>query len=704
MRLQRIAFHRAVRILSGILPVVIVAFVSVAAWNYWARTRDVPVIPTGGVETLSPDVAVHTGPIEVRRYDGDKNKFTIQGSDLVVLKDNRNLLSNVDVLVFSQKEGDPDRHIHGDKCSYFKDPQEGSIVRCDGNVSVELDPGTVAHSEELHYDSKTGLLFSPGATRLERPGNMRGTAGEMQYYIASGVLRLAKHADIDLTGGGSLHAGVAVFQQKEGWVTVSQGIEMSSANGWLRGGSGRADLAPGSYRPTKATIEGGALMESRSPHALLTVRSDWLQSDLTAEGKPEHVLARGDVVAENKATGEDKSLGGTLSGPEVETWLNEMGRPETIEARQHPKFQSDSDKVTVTAENRIHIDYGPRSIKTEGESSFTSETNSINGRDFLITTAGEKDEEKNVRVFSTSYRAILESTDMTTVADKTTARIDGATNKIVSLEQTGKVSLEDRKGKRSGKAGKLMIKGDQIVLEQDNPEVTETSPPRVLRAQTITFSQVDKSFIGDRQVTMADLSSTQPIVVVAGHAEGDESHIDYTGKVQLFPGDGKIDAGHLVAYVKENRFVADGGVSSQGDTFQATSQDLEFIDKGDGRQTAHYTGSVSATLIDTTGVSLVLNTNDLDVHLKSGQMETLVATKGVDISQGTGRKGHGERVEYNAATGDILLAGSVSAEAEIHRGEDVVKGCSIQIRKSGGESATPCAGRSVTSSINIHRN
>ena len=697
MRLQRIAFHRAVRILSGILPVVIVAFVSVAAWNYWARTRNLPATGTPGGEALSPDVAVHTGAITDRLYEGDKRKFTIQGSELVVLKDNRNLLSNVDVVVFGQKEADPDRRIHGDKCSYAKDSKDSSEVRCNGNVSVELDAGTVAHTEELLYDSKTGLISSPGATRLERPGHMTGTAGEMQYFIDTGLLRLSKQADIELTGGGSLHTGIAVFQQKENWVTVSQGIQLSSANGWLRGGSGRADLAPGTYRPTKATIENGASLESRSPHSVLTMKSDWLQSDLTAEGKAEHVLARGGVVAENKSTGDDKALGGTLSGPEVEMWLGATGRPDIIEARQQPKFESNSDKITLTAENSIHIDYGPRSIKTQGASSFTSETNgtSITGRDFLIQT----DEKKNERIFSTSSRATLVSSNMTTVADKTTTHIDAATNKIASMEQTGKVTLEDTKDGRSGKAGKLTIKGDQIVLEQDNPEVTETQ--RVLKGQTIRISQANRFFVAEGKVTMADTSSkTRTIVVLADHAQGDESRVTFTGKVQLFPGDGQIDAAHLVAFVKEGRFVFDGGVSSRGETFSATSRELEFTDKGDGNQTAHYTGNVSAKQTDRQGVSLVLNSNDLEVHLKSGQLETLEATKGADIAQGSDRKGRGERVHYDAATGDILVTGTSAAEAEIRKGPDVVTGCRIQIVKGGGETVTQCPGGSVKSSIN----
>lgn len=677
----------------------IVAFVSVAAWNYWARTRDLPATPTPGGKTLSADVVVHTGAFTYTSDEGGKRKFFIEGSEAVVFTDNRNLASNVDVLVFSQKEGDPDRHIRGDKCSFFKEGKDKEKIRCEGNVTVELDPGTIAHTQELHYDAETDLILSPGATRLERPGHMTGTAGEMQYFIKTGLLRLSKRADIELTEGGSLHTGIAVFQQNENWVTVSQGIELASANGWLRGGSGRADLAPGTYRPTKAVIENGASMKSRSPNSELTMTSDWLQSDLSTDGKAEHVIARGGVVAENKSSGSNKSLGGMLSAPEVEAWLNAAGRPEIIEARQQPKFESKSDNVTLTAENTIHIDYGPRSINTLGDSSFISETNRITGRDFLILT----DEKKNERIFSTSSRATLVSSDMTTHADKTEAHIDVATNKIVSLKQTGKVTL-DEKGKRTGKAGKLSLDGDRIVLEQDNPEVTEGQ--RVLKGQTLTISQGDKSFVAEGKVTLADTSSrTQSVVVRAEHAEGGENQMTFSGKVQLLPpGNGQIDAGHLVYYPKENRFVADGGVFSRGESFTAKSSVLEFTDRGDADQTAHYTGDVKATQIDKQGVSLVLNTNDLEVHLKSGQMETLEATKGANIVQGSERKGRGDRVNYNALTGDIVLTGTSAVQAEVHRGEDVVTGCLIQIMKGKGEKVTECPGEKVKSSITIKKN
>jgi len=706
MRLQRIAFHRAVRILSGILPFVIVAFVSIAGWNYWARTRDLPASAANGGGALSPDVAIRTGPFIFDSEQGGKRKFLIRGSELVVTRDKRNRGRDVDVIVFSQKEGEPDRRIHGNECTFAQDKEKRTEVQCDGNVSVELDPGTTAYTEQLIYDSKTDLILSPGATRLERPGHMMGTAGRMQYQTVMEVLTLSNTADIQLVDGGSLHTGLAVFQQKENLVTVSGGIELRSANGWLRGGSGRADLAPGTYRPTKVTIDGGASMESQSPRSVLTINSDWLQGDLSVEGKAEHVLTRGHVVATNKATGDDKALGGTLSSPEVEAWLNATGRPDIIEARQKPKFESDTDKVTLRAENTILIDYGPRSIKTHGVSSFESQANSIDGKDFVIST----DEQKNERVFTTTSRATLTAPDMTTVADKTTAHIDATTNKIVSLEQSGKVTLTGANGLRRGKAGKLTVIGDEIVLEHDNPEIKEGA--RVLQGQKLTLWQANKRFRAVGKVTMGDTSSkTQQIIVQADRAEGDDTNVDYRGNVHLFPGQGQIDTGHLTAFLKDNRFdsfTAEDGVSSRSDAFNADSSKLVFTDLGDGNQKARYTGNVRATQKDKQGVSLVLNTQDLDVHLKSGQLQKLVATKGADIRQGSGQRGHGESVEYTALTGEILLVGTSTAEAEIRQGNNVIRGCTILIRKNSQqkseETITPCAGRSVTSTGTVKKN
>jgi lipopolysaccharide export system protein LptA len=693
MRLQRIAFHRVVRILSGILPVLIVAFVGVAVWNYWARTNDDQPGAARPLESLPPGAA-----LVAKGVNADTPDFYLEASRLVVMTDEAKTFEDVIVTVKPRKAGDEERHIRGNLCNHVVKTGQ---VSCTGKVSVELDALTTAFTEEIHYDSKADLISSPVPTRLERPGHMTGKAGQMQHFVKTGLLRLTDGVDIDLTEGGGLLAGLAVFQQQENWVTVSQGIELKSANGWLRGGSGRADLAPGTYRPTKVKIENGASMESRSA-SVFTLNSEWLQSDLTTEGRAEHVLARGKVVAKNESSsGGDKAVSGELEAPEIEAWLNAMGRPETIEARQHPVFQNP--QGTLTAENTIRIDYAARSIKTQGKSLLTSEidgreTSSIDGRDFVI------DEKQGSRIFSTQSRATLKSSGLTTKGDTTRAVIDGATNKIASLDQTGMVTLEDSARNRSGKAGRLQIteNGDRIVLDQNNPQVKEGT--RVLGAQTITMLQAEKRFIGEGNVTMTDTSAESGGgFVQARHADGTEDRIKYSGKVELFTEAGKIEADELVAYLKTKGFDAEKNVVSTGDRFRARSDRLILTNGGNEGQTAVYTGNVTATKTSEQGVDLVLTTQALKVELKSGKMERLLATEGADITQGTQWKGYGDSVDYNLATGQVVLKGTSAKEAEVRRGPEFVRGCVITVIPKGREEVLPCGDRSVTSTIKIQK-
>jgi LPS export ABC transporter protein LptC len=699
MRLQRIAFHRAVRILSGILPVFILAFVGVAGWNYWAKTRDVKPLEMNRQKTLPEGVALQANDFFYATTKGSEGvPFEIHADVATVDTDETSLLKGVTVTVFSRK-GEPDRHIHGDECTHQK-ADERERIECKTNVSVELDPLTTARTQELQFDRATGLIWSPVPTKIDRPGHMTGTAGQMHYHLDTGLMRLTDQADIALTEGGGLHTGAAVFQLKENWVTVSQGIVLSSASGSIRGGSGRADLAPGTYRPTKVIIEDGASMASTSGRSTFSLDSDWLQGELRSDGTAEHVLARGKkVVAENKPTGEDQSVAGRLEGPEIEAWLNAMGRPDNIEARQAPRFTSA--QGTLTAKNTIHIDQLKRSVKTEGASTLKSETSSretssIEGRDFFIT------EGQGFREFTTSSQATLKSADLTTVANNTKARINSATNKITSLEQTGNVTLRNPVRQLSGKAGRLTLTGsDQIVLERDNPEVTEGQ--RLLKAQKITIHQENKSFEGEGAVTMADTSDRgKKIVIQAGFADGNEEHVKYRENVRVYPQSrAQIDADKLDAYLKEkaNRFEFEGHVKSIGDGLEATANHLKFVDEGNDKVTADYTGQVVAVRKDKKGVRLVLKGPALNVKLKSGELESLHATQGVEITQSPNLTGHGDQVDYNAVTGEIILTGSTSAEAEVRRGKEFIKGCKIIMMPNGDHRVEACANRSVPSTI-----
>ena len=96
-----------------------------------------------------------------------------------------------------------------------------------------------------------------------------------------------------------------------------------------------------------------------------------------------------------------------------------------------------------------------------------------------------------------------------------------------------------------------------------------------------------------------------------------------------------------------------------------------------------------------------MRTRDLVVHSKNGDVETIIAREGVDLTQGL-RKGHGSRLEYNVTTGDLLLEGTEASQAEVREGlEKSVTGCSIHIKPDGGKDVKSCKDRSTTSSFPV---
>ena len=697
MHLQRIAVYRATRILSWVLPVVILVFISIAGSNYWSRTRDArPIAPR--TEALPPDLAVRTDGVKYVVSEGDRDQFLVTAGEMQVTKDNRSLLKGVEVLIYAQKPGDPNRRIQGNECV---DDKAAKRVLCEGKVSVELEPGTIAYTDRLSYDLVTKLISSDVATTLDRAGEMTGHSGKMDYFTNAGLMRLTENFQIDLTQGGGMKGGTAVFQYKEHWVTISQGVELTSVDGRIQGGNGRAELVPGTYRPRQITVENGANAEAPA----FSVNSDWLQGDLSDAGSIEHVLGRGNVRAETRASKTSNGLGddsvnGTLTGPEVEAWLEE-GLLKTVEARQNPDFVGPSGRLN--AAETIRIEPGAskagssRTVRTTGTSSFSRDGLSIDGRDFTIAFKGDE------QAFNTVSKATLKSAGLTTVADITTARFNTRTKSLISMQQTGNVTFEEESG-RTGASAKLTVTdgGDRIQLEDGSPWLKV--PQGTLNARKIELDRKAESFTGEGSVKMTSAGKGgNPVVIRSGHVEGTGTRIDYTrGVLMLPPGSGQIDADHVAMFPKENRFEAAGNVLSRSSEVKVWARKMEFNDFGENAQSAHYTGDVRTEKADKSGM-LELRTEDLTVHSKGGGPEVIVATGGVQMTQGA-RKGHGDRLEYNVKTGESLLEGTQDSDAEVRDSDDFVKGCTIQILADGRRLAKPCADRSVTTSPSKTRN
>ena len=577
--------YRATRILSWVLPVVILTFISIAAWSYRNRPADVQAWGHH-TDELPSNLTVSTNGLQYEVSEGPRKVFMVNANKMLGFKDKRKLLEGVAVVIYAQKPGDPDRQIRGDQCTH---DEETNQVVCNRNVSVELEPGTIAHTDTLSYEPSSGLIYSPVKTSLSRTGEMSGTSGKMQYFVNTGLMRLTENFDIRLDRGGGLRGGAAVFQYKENWVTVSDGVEVTSTNGRIHGGSGRSELLPGTYHPKKVTVESNAGVEAPS----FTVDSDWLESELSDTGTIEHVLARGNVRAERKSVRDDRkgnasegdSLNGTLTGPEVEAWL-QNGVLRSVEARQRPMFDSGA-SGTLNASEKIRIEpSGAKAgaLRTEGVSKFERDGLTIDGRDFAI----DMREDVHEQIFNTAARATLKSAGLETTADTTLARFDTSTKTLSRLEQSGNVTFKEDKGGRTGSSGKLTVSeaGDRIEMEGNSPTVTDAQG--TLYSRKISLDRKRESFIGDGNVRMITKgSSSKPVVIQGNHVEGqwggENAQLDYTGKVQMYPPDGsKIQGDRLTVFPNKKRFEAEGNVRSDASQQRViTAHKLEFSDSGD---------------------------------------------------------------------------------------------------------------------------
>jgi lipopolysaccharide export system protein LptA len=174
----------------------------------------------------------------------------------------------------------------------------------------------------------------------------------------------------------------------------------------------------------------------------------------------------------------------------------------------------------------------------------------------------------------------------------------------------------------------------------------------------------------------------------------------------MYPADGsKVEAENLTLFPKEKRFEARGKVRTEASEKRiVTADSLDFRESGEKQQTAHYVGNVfvsgpfgppknegkSGRKVD-----LELRTRDLVVDSRNGDLDTIVASGAVDLTQ-RGRKGRGERLVYNGTTGDILLIGTSASEAEISDPDRTWKACTIQIAADGSKTAMPCSDRGAT--------
>ena len=702
MRLERLALHRLTRIVAGVLPFVIAILVAIPLWDYLARARDARPPEEIRHEPLPEGIAVQAKRLMYVVHENGDPIYSVAAAEMVESTENTKSGNNVDVEIYPRKAGDPTRRIHGDRCGYDLDTKD---ILCTGNVWYQLNEKTFGRTEELRYIHAGRVIESVLRTDIEQPGRMNGDAGHLAYLLDSDTLNLTGDVHIHLTQGGRLNGGKAVFNQNENWAAVSEGIEVQSPNGWIRGASGRAELEPGSYRPTRVTVEKSVTAESAAATGpdKWKLHADWLQSDLSAEGNIQNVLARTNAKVDRTSPAGDESL----TGAEITGRMDASGRLSHVEAIGAPEFEGE--KGRLTAEKRIGIDPGgtittegvsvldPRetsgaapaeagrvtaetgmvinpkgTITTQGRSTLKASDADIRGRDFVI------EQKPDLRLFQTKHRAVLSVAGRQTEGDSTTLQLDVQTNQLRELVHTGNVTFKE--GAREGEAGKLVVTngGDKAVLEG---AARITDGPILLSGRQITLDRKQQTIEGIGDVVTIDSTSRKQLVTVhAGRVRAGDDSFEYWDFVRVFRDGGEIRADHVKGNKDGKGFNADGNVVSRNQTFEARAQSLEFTETATERS-ARYLGKVWA---QKKGKQIMtLETADMKVLLTpAGDVASIESKGGVIVTQGT-NVGTGVEAVYVAATGQSVLQGSDTVDAVVKGNGDSARGYLIRTDSTG---------------------
>ena len=651
------------------IPILVLVLIAIPSWNYFSRRREQPPAPLA--KELPTDLAVRTEGFTFSRTQGGKTLFTIHAKTNLGFKDSRNMLEDVDVTVYGTGENDATRRIRSRNCSY---DQQTNDIRFEGNVEVELNEKTLARSEELTYNQRDRIVASSQETTIEQTGSLTGRSKNMEYALDTGVLKLGGGVEIRTAEGTLLETGSAVFQEKENWATVADGVFIKSVTSWIRGTNGRVDLEPGTYKPKIITIEGDITGESRAQTGdeLWKLSAHWIQADISSAGNAERVQTSGNVQVE-KVAGNAKQV---LTGGEVYATLDLNGKVNLMDAHKDAQFIFGSDRLLRSSSIYSNA---LGAIETTDSSLLQVGDATIEGRQFKI-------QQGDIVTFNTAAPANLRSRERQTSADRTEARFDSRSNNLLELVQTG--NFQFREGSREGRSQNARFEdGGTVVTLDGSPVVTD--PQMRLEAGQIRLNQKENSFVATRNVKTVSKNTGEPLLVTAARAQGNASAMLYTENVQLWRGNAYIKADRLEAS-KDNRLHAEGKVQSNLEAIHAES---DMLDYDESQRTAHYAGNVRAQKQD-----MVLQARDMTAKLREKDVQEIVATDGVVVTQ-SDRRGVGDKAVYDASTQSVTLTGK---NAEVHDKEHGAVHGTRLIMKTTGETMVVEGGGAGERSVTKH--
>ncbi len=713
----RVARRR--RLIAGLVGgALCVTVVAIALAYWWSNRREERAVEAP--RTLPQDVNQQLSGYTFTRSDEGRQIFTIHAARTVAFRaGGATVLEDVYVEVFG-KTGQRRDILRTRRCEYNAksgDLFSSGKVEIELNAPPEGEKGTSERSvnlvtSRLSFQQKGSLVTSEEPVQF-RIGPVSGSAVGMAYAAREGWLELKSdvQADVHLHAGKEaslpmrLTAGRARYDKERGEIGLGSPVVFSQQSRRAEAQRGIVYL-DGKNRIRRALLREQVRVRDLSPEGGLTGAADQLQAEFDpASGELRQVVAEGAVVitssrgtsagglqarrVEVDFEGEPPGAKRGMASGEVRLSLDSQrggsqpgasagglppGRREMRASQVAFTFRGDGRSLaearTVGAGKLFLVPYDPGAGRREiTAGQFDMSFAPRNGLEAIRGGSGTEIDffpppksEKREPAVSTAQR--LEAT------------FDPGTQELQTLRQFENFQFRDGDRRAAARQARFTSADERLILT-GAPQLNDSNT-RVL-ADRIWLDVRDDTAEGVGNVRSAHFDNAaarlEPTNVIADRvvAERRSEFLHYEGNVRAWRGTDVVESSSLDVYRRERRVTS--GLRVRTSYVQAAPQDagapgakeksenrpvtieadrLEYLDEG---RKASYRGHVRLLAENTS-----LESDRLDVFFRSEaggrnpQMDRAVAEGSVRVRQ-PARLATGDRAEYSAADGKILLTG-----------------------------------------------
>ncbi len=332
---------RASRLVVAIAIVIIIAMTAMSYFRHVARLRasrqDIPNILPQNAENA-------TVGFNYSKIESGQTVYSIKAWRNLGLKDNKNILEDVEVIVYG-KGGDRFDRIHSARADY---DQDAGTVQFEGDVTLLLssksqearakllagtNPAkallnkTQINTSKILYSQRTNQVETDQPVRFVF-NNLSGTAVGLHYDAAKDQLQLKQDVHVEMNGAAGnppieITGGSLSFLKSSREILLSAPVEIRRGDDVMTAQNVVLHL-DADNRIQNAVATGNPALKSVSANAQMDLTADTVTANLKDEGKTlDTIVAEGNVQGASRAkttTTEIKAqqLTAKFSGPKNE--------------------------------------------------------------------------------------------------------------------------------------------------------------------------------------------------------------------------------------------------------------------------------------------------------------------------------------------------------------------------------------------------